>query len=430
MDSCNRKKAARGTLLIGRLLLSKCFSFSSKPFGRRAPHSRMPTATLPLLIDCHVHFREPGLEHKADMATEAEAAYYGGIRTVCEMPNTKPGTNTVEALADKVRRAARAKDKCDIRFFFGATAAEHVAELERLWTDESLRELRSRCSGLKLYLDNSTGDMKADEAVVEQAFEVCAKHQIVLVAHCECSSINNEAAAAVSPTTVAAHSERRPAQSEVESVRWAVGLAQKYGTPLHIAHLSTAGGLDLVKAAKAAGLRVTCEVTPHHLFLTTQDYPELQSLIKVNPPIRAHEKEFLWQGLVDGVIDCVATDHAPHLLDEKALGANAPSGMPGVEVVLPLMLSVVAGRWPHPTAPPPAAVFGEGGKAISFDDLERLMFTNPNRIFSLGCSDAKGIKASTEGNRTLKNEDMHSKCGWTPYHGWVLQGSWEYATSA
>lgn len=386
------------------------------------------TAKYPALIDCHVHFREPGLEHKADMATEGTAAYHGGIRTVCEMPNTNPGTHTVAALADKVERAKRIADKCDIRFYFGAVASAHVAELEALWTKPEHAELKKRCSGLKLYLDNSTGNMKADESVVEEAFALCGRLRIPLVAHCECSCINNEAAEANPPTTVEAHSKRRPESSEVKSIKTAIALAEKYGTVFHVAHLSTAGGLDLVREGRKKGMPITCEVTPHHLFLTTADYPEMQSRIKVNPPIRTHEKEHLWVGLVDGTIDCIATDHAPHLMSEKALGPEAPSGMPGVEVILPLMISIVAGHWPHPTAPPPACLLQKDGSlaGLTFADLKRMMFDNPNRIFGLGCDAAEAIEVTTEGERVIRNEEMHSKCEWTPYHDWKVKGAWRY----
>lgn len=384
------------------------------------------TARLPALIDCHVHFREPGLEHKADMASEGLAARHGGIRTVCEMPNTKPGTHTIAAFADKVQRAARVADVCDIRFYFGAVASEHIAELEALWTKPEHAELKKRCSGLKLYLDNSTGDMKADESVVDEAFAACGRLGIPLVAHCECSCTNNAAAAKHPASSVAAHSDRRPPESEVKSISDAITKAEKHRTLLHVAHLSTAGGLQAVRDAKLRGLPVTCEVTPHHLFFTTADYPDYQAFLKVNPPIRTHERDMLWEGLMDGTIDCVATDHAPHLREEKALGAEAPSGMPGVEVVLPLMISVVAGHWPNPNSAPPPALAADGARKLTFEDLARLMFENPNKIFNLRCDNASAIEVTTDGERILRHEDMHSKCGWTPYHGWKLHGGWRW----
>lgn len=380
----------------------------------------MATLFVPLLIDCHVHFREPGLTHKADMETEGAAAYFGGIGTVCDMPNTSPPTQSVAAFQDKVDRSKRVREQCDIRFFFGATDDEHLSELRRLWTDESLRELKAHCCGLKLYLDNSTGDMKAATDVVRKAFAMCAELDIVLVAHCEHSHVNEIAAKEHPADTVAAHSNRRPAESEVKSVGEAIALAAEFSTPLHIAHLSTGGALQLVTEAKQRGLRVTCEVCPHHLFLTTDDYPELQSRIKVNPPIRCQQQEDLWQGLLNGRIDCIATDHAPHLPSEKALGALAPSGMPGVEVVLPLMLSVVAGHWPHPRLPKPHAL---DTASFALTDIKRLMFDNPNRIFRLGACDKPALELSTAGERVITDDSMHSKCGWTPYHGWKLHGS-------
>nr|MBP7114671.1 dihydroorotase family protein [Candidatus Peribacteraceae bacterium] len=230
----------------------------------------------PLLIDCHVHFREPGLEHKATMESEAASAMAGGIGLVCEMPNTIPATVTVAALADKVRRAAKI-DQCDIRFYFGVTEALHLQALKDLWTGESieLRRLKHHCCGVKLYLDHSTGDQKVDGGIVEEIFQACADLKIPLIAHCEDSEMNDAAKAAVetrgahvSPLPVNVHSEMRPVESEEKSIQDAVAMTQKTGAALHIAHLSTAKGLEVVRKAKKEGLPITCEVAPHHLFFT------------------------------------------------------------------------------------------------------------------------------------------------------------------
>jgi len=384
------------------------------------------TLLLPGLVDCHVHFREPGFEHKATMKTEAAAALAGGVLTVCEMPNTNPPTVTVAALADKVRRSEEIKD-VDIRFFFGITETIHLSTFRELMesTAEEAVRLRRRCCGVKIYLDHSTGNQKIQDELVGDVFKACADHKIVLVAHCEDPETNALAAAQNTRTNVAAHSLMRPANSESIMIERAIGHAKKYGTHLHVAHLSTEGGIDLVRRAKNDGLKVTCEVTPHHLFLTTEDYEKLGTLGKINPPLRSHKHRFaLWQGIIDKVVDCISTDHAPHTLEEKnnPEPLKAPSGVPGIETMLPLLLSVAGGHWPHPTeqnasCPP-----------FTYKDIVRLCHANPNRIFNLGKSEIEENKrpdiviVDPAATWTIRNADMHGKCAWTPFDGWTVKG--------
>ncbi len=400
----------------------------------------------PLLIDCHVHFREPGLEHKATMETEAASALAGGIGLVCEMPNTIPPTVTVAALADKVRRAASV-DQCDLRFYFGVTEAIHLQTLRDLWTGESmeLKRLKHHCCGVKLYLDHSTGDQKVDGGILEEIFTACAELKIPLIAHCEDSEMNAAAKKAVETSghsassslprgahvslSVSAHSAMRPPESEEKSIREAIAMAKKTGAALHIAHLSTSKGLALVRAAKKENLPITCEVAPHHLFLTVDDYPTLGTLGKMNPPLRTPEdRDALWAGIADGTVDCIATDHAPHTLEEKKTGdpLSAPSGVPGVETMLPLLLSCTAKKFPHPNYPLPTNHY-----PLTFSDIVRLCFANPNRIFSLGAHDIKEkkpariviIDPNTEW--VLEGKNLKSKCGWTPFEGWKVTGKVE-----
>lgn len=386
----------------------------------------------PGFIDCHVHFREPGLEHKATMKSESEAAMAGGVTTVCEMPNTIPPTVTVAALADKVRRAESLKkqdsrQKFDMRFFFGITEEIHLATLRELLdsSSEETQRLKKYLCGVKLYLDHSTGDQKVHSEMLDDIFKACAEHNIVIVAHCEDPAMNTNAAAQNKRTDIAAHSLIRPAESESAAIDDAISLAKKHGTQFHVAHLSTERGLHLVRQAKADGLPVTCEVAPHHLFFTTDDYEKLGTLIKMNPPIRSREHvEALWQGIADRTVDCISTDHAPHTLEEKRNNEplKAPSGVPGVETMIPLLLSVSAGHWPHHRS-------GHTDFAFSPSDIHRLCFANPNRIFSLGREDL------TDGARTpvvvvdpaaewqIKGSQLHSLCGWTPYEGWRVKGA-------
>ncbi len=386
----------------------------------------------PGLIDCHVHFREPGLEHKETIATGMGAAFAGGVTTVCEMPNTIPPTVTVDALADKIRRWDRSvipsssrgqRERIEGRFFFGVTEKEHLAELRRLFTDPSLTDLRSRCCGVKLYLDHSTGNQKVAGAIVEDIFKTCAELGLTLVAHCEDSDMNAQSAAKNTRSDIAAHSEVRPAESEAKSIEFAIGLAKKFGTKFHVAHLSTKQGIDLVRAAKKSGITVTCEVAPHHLFLTTDDYASLGTLAKMNPPLRTREhQEALWKGVADGTVDCVSTDHAPHTLEEKKSGQplSAPSGVPGVETMVPLLLSVAAGKNPKSQLQNPK---------LTHQDIVRLCFASPNRIFGLG---KQGIKEGApadiaivdpKAEWTIHGKKLHSKCGWTPFEGWAVTGA-------
>lgn len=383
---------------------------------------------MPALIDCHVHFREPGLEHKATMKTEAASAAAGGVLTVCEMPNTNPPTVTVAALADKVRRAAEIFD-VDIRFFFGITQDIHLAAFLEMMDSsaEEMQRLRARLAGVKIFLDHSTGNQKIADELIASVFKACADHHVTLVAHCENPEMNAAAAAQNTDPNVASHSAMRPADSERVAIEYAIGVARVHGTNLHIAHLSTAGGVELVKKAKAEGLNITCEVAPHHLFLTTNDYTTLGTLTKMNPPVRSEEhRSALWQGIADGVVDCISTDHAPHTLEEKTTGEplKAPSGVPGVETMLPLLLSVAAGHWPHPND-------AHVCPTLSYSDIVRLCMTNPSRIFKLGKNDIEKEKQvavlviDPEATWTIEGKKLHSKCGWTPFEGWTVKGKLE-----
>lgn len=378
----------------------------------------------PLLIDCHVHFREPGLEHKATMQTEGAAALAGGVGCVCEMPNTIPPTVTVAALADKVRRAAIV-DGCIIKFFFGVTEEAHLHNLQDLWTGSAmdLKRLKHHCSGLKLFLDHSTGNQRVDGGIVDEVFRVCGELKIPIVAHCEDSEMNDVAKKTVETQNFASlsidmHSTMRPPESEVKSIGEAIALARKHKTALHIAHLSTSGGIELVRQAKKDGISVTCEVSPHHLLLSTDDYATLGSLGKMNPPLRQKEHQnALWKGIADGTVDCISTDHAPHTLEEKnnPLPLSAPNGVPGVETMFPLLLTEAS----------------KENARCSYTDIVRLCFTNPNRIFSLhqhgiekGAT-ARIVIVDPKKEWILHGKDLKTKCRWTPFEGRAMKGAIE-----
>lgn len=383
---------------------------------------------LPALIDCHVHFREPGFVHKGDMLSEGSAALAGGISVACDMPNTFPPTQTIHELSRKVERASASGCPIRLFFFFGATEKSHLAELEALWTQSAHETLKAHCCGLKLYLDNSTGDLKSSDDVTEAAFELCGRLDIPLVAHCEHSATNDSKGKEIPYSGPASHSLRRPPESEQRSIAQAIRLAVQHHTPLHIAHLSTQEGLEAIRQSRRdhAGLRLSCEVTPHHLFLSTEDYSCCGSRAKVNPPVRdVHHAERLWEGVLDGTIDCIATDHAPHTLREKedvSEEQQPPSGMPGVELVVPLLLTVVAGSWPHPNAPIPATLMQT--RKLTVKRVQEMLHDNPNKIFRLGVGKekVKNIAFDVEQEWVVEEAALHSKCGWTPYKGWKLKG--------
>ena len=375
---------------------------------------------LPGLIDCHVHFREPGFPDKATMKSESGAAKAGGVLTVCDMPNCIPPTVTVEAFRDKVDRAKKISD-VDILFFFGVTCSKDLEELHKI---TEYPELKERMCGVKIFFDHSTGDQGADDETIECAFKYCSEIDVSLVAHCEDKDINNEASKMIEEAhpgmeDTSLHSLMRPCASEAKAIERAIGLAKKYRTQFHIAHVSTAQGIDLIRKAKIEGVNVTCEVTPHHLFLTVDDYETLGPFAKMNPPLRtASEQQALWEGIADGTVDCISSDHAPHTLKEKqcANPLDAPSGVTGVETMLPLLLTVASGHWPNPNSiMPDIPVF-------QYSNIPALCFSNPNKIFRLGKSAEPRVFVDSDEEWIIKGSELHYKCRWTPYENWKVMG--------
>jgi len=375
----------------------------------------------PGLIDCHVHFREPGYEYAEDMESGAAGARSGGVTTACDMPNTNPPTSSRAALEEKKRRAGRLKN-FDLRFFFNVSNIEDLKELEKIDPKEIV--------GVKLYFDHSTGNLGAEAEAIEGAFKFCGERNIAVVVHAEDAAVNEAARKKNTRTDLAAHSLMRPAESEMAAVDKSITLAKKHGTALHVAHVSTRFALNLIRDAKADRLPVTCEVAPHHLFLTEEDYETLGTKGKMNPPLRTRDHvEALWEGIGDHTVDIVATDHAPHTLASK----NAPnpleaaSGVPGTETMLPLLLSCMEGG-PEDEKGEIRPIGGTPESDIQPKDILRLCFTMPNRIFHLG---KPGIAVGkpldlilVDQGQTWKihGKDLKSKCGWTPFEGWEVTG--------
>ena len=353
---------------------------------------------LPGVIDPQVHFREPGLEHKEDLFTASCACAKGGVTSFLEMPNTKPLTSTQEALDQKLKLAS---EKCLVNygFFIGATP-------------ENLPDLRNAnpVCGIKIFMGSSHGPLLVStEAEIEPIF---AEGKRLIAVHAEDQArIMERRKQFAGITTPEIHSQIQDEQTALNATKLALKLSNKYQRRLHILHLSTGIEAEYLRHHKPAW--VTCEVTPQHLLLNTEAYVKIGTLAQMNPPLRSPENnDILWQALLDGVIDFIATDHAPHTLEEKAQTyPKSPSGMPGVETSLPLMLTeAMKGRCTIPqvvnwmsTAPAKAYGIANKGKiAVGYD--------------------ADLVLVDLQTYRPVLRENLATKCGWSPFEGWNLTG--------
>ena len=353
---------------------------------------------LPGVIDPQVHFREPGLEHKEDLFTASCACAKGGVTSFLEMPNTRPLTITQEALDDKLRRA---QEKCLVNygFFIGATP-DNLPDL---------LDAQPTC-GIKIFMGSMHGQLLVDqEAVLEPIF---AKGTRLIAVHAEDQSrINQRRQEFAGVTDPAIHSTIQDNQAALNATQLALKLSKKYQRRLHILHLSTAEEANLLRQDKPNW--VTAEVTPQHLLLNTTAYEKIGTLAQMNPPLRSpHDNEVLWQALLDGVIDFIATDHAPHTLEEKAQGyPNTPSGMPGVETSLPLMLTqAMQGR-------------------CSVPQVSNWMSTAVAKAYGIPKKgaiapgyDADLVLVDLNNYHPVLREEVLTKCGWSPFEGWNLTG--------
>ena len=353
---------------------------------------------LPGIIDDHVHFREPGLTHKADMASESRAAAAGGVTSYLDMPNTVPQTTTLEALQDK-RDRARQKSLVNYGFFFGATNgnSDLFASLDR-----------HAVPGIKLFMGSSTGNMLVDKyGSLLKGFAEAARLGLPVMAHCEDTDIINRNMEQMKKAygddpDVMLHPLIRSEEACFESAALAAALARQFGTRLHIAHVST--GRELALAAD----NVTLEATVAHLFFSSADYAQKGSLIKCNPAIkRPEDREALRRGIADGTISVVGTDHAPHLLADKQGGAaKATSGMPMVQFSLVTMLELA----------------DQG--VVTMERLVELMCHNPARLFSISrrgflrAGYHADIAIVQRGEPwTVGKDIILSKCKWSPMEG-------------
>jgi dihydroorotase len=353
---------------------------------------------LPGVIDPQVHFREPGLEHKEDLFTASCACAKGGVTSFLEMPNTRPLTTTQAALDDKLQRAAQ---KCLVNygFFIGATP-ENLPDL---------LTAKPTC-GIKIFMGSMQGDLLVSKE--EELEPIFARGQRLIAVHAEDHARileRRQQFAGISDPAV--HSQIQDEIAALNATRLALKLSKKYQRRLHILHLSTGIEAEWLRQDKPSW--VTAEVTPQHLLLNTDAYATLGTLAQMNPPLRSPENnEMLWQALGDGAIDFIATDHAPHTLEEKAKSyPNSPSGMPGVETALPLMLTQAArGRCTI------AQVAHWMSTAVA------KAYRIPNKGAITPGYDADLVLVDLETYHPVLREELLTKCGWSPFEGWTLTG--------
>lgn len=317
---------------------------------------------LPGLIDVHVHLRDMGQNHKEDFYTGTAAALAGGFTTIIDMPNKTEPITTLERL-DAERAEGAKKTVCDLGFHFGSLG-ENLDEFAKV---------QDKVLGLKLYLNLTTGGFIINGEVMKNIYEAWVK---------------------VSTKPILLHSEE-------DTVSMVTEVIKATGQRSHFCHVSSEHELSQIIEAKEVGLPVTCGVCPHHLFLTEDDVAHLGAYGRMKPPLKTRrDVEFIWKNIHH--VDVIETDHAPHTKEEKD-SDNPPFGVPGLETALPLMLKA------------------EKEGKVTRADIIRLMHTNPAKIFNLKTDDSTYIEVSDE-EYEIRNEDMKTKCGWTPFAGWKVPG--------
>ncbi len=352
---------------------------------------------IPGIIDDQVHFRDPGLTHKEDLHTGSRACAKGGITTFLEMPNTKPPTITLDALDEKLAVAA---DKCMVNFGFYIGATPDNVEV--------LKSAR-RTPGIKIFIGSSTGNLLVDQqAALERIF---GETDLPICAHCEDeSTVHANAERLGGGSKVSDHSLIRDHKAALIATQRAVDLADRHNHRFHVLHVSTAEEVEFLRTSSDL---ITAEACPHHLLFNVNDYDRLGSLVQMNPSIKNPEdNSALWAGLLDGTIQVIATDHAPHTLEEKAQPyPQSPSGLPAVENSLALILNEVnQGR-------------------CSLQQVVSWMCEAPAKVWSINKKgriatgyDADLVLIDMNREQQVLNEDQVTKSGWTPWHGVTLKG--------
>ena len=355
---------------------------------------------LPGIIDTQVHFREPGSTDREDLESGSRAAVLGGITSVFEMPNTNPPTSNLIEF-DKKLNLAKDRMHCNYAFYFGATP-ENVDQLSKL------KNLKG-CCGVKLFAGSSTGKLLV--AKEEDIEKVISNSDRVVSIHSEDEEILNLRKKFIKEGDVHSHPEWRNNECAMSSTRRVVKIAERYNKQIHVLHVTTKEEVDFLAMHKK---NVTFEITPQHLTLYAPDcYDKLGSFAQMNPPIRKKEHyDRLWTAVKNSIVDILGSDHAPHSKeDKKKKYPTSPSGMPGVQTILPIMLNHI------------------NNKKLNLEQLIKLMCENPCKIFGIqnkgyikeGC-DADLTIVDMNKEQTIKNEMMATKCGWTPFNDMTIKG--------
>jgi dihydroorotase len=360
---------------------------------------------LPGVIDTQVHFREPGLDHKEDLESGSRAAVMGGVTTVFEMPNTDPQTTTPEALADKIRRG-RQRMHCDFAFWVGGTHenARNVAELERL----------PAAAGIKVFMGSSTGSLLVEDD--KGVAEILGRTRRRAAFHSEDEALLRERRSLRVEGDPRSHPVWRSPEVALTCTQRLVRIAREAGARIHVLHVTTAEEVEFLKDHKDVA---SVEVTPNHLTLVAPDcYERLGAFAQMNPPVREeHHRQAVWWGVEQGIADILGSDHAPHTREEKEKTyPNTPSGMTGVQTLVPLMLDHVnAGR-------------------LTLERFVDMTSAGPKRLFGIARKgrvavgyDADFTIVDLKRRATITNDWIVSKCGWTPYDGVTVTG-WPVGT--
>lgn len=324
----------------------------------------MSTIKLPGLIDIHVHLRDPGQTHKEDFFTGTSAALAGGFTTVFDMPNNAVPVTTQKLLLEKMK-IAKEKAVCSVGFYFGSLG-DNLAEFSKV---------QHLVSGLKLYLNMTTGGFIIDEKYLFNIFKAWNSSKPILL------------------------------HSEEDMIQQVLNVVRKTGAHSHFCHVSSKHELRQIISAKEEGLPVTCGVCPHHLFLSEEDAKQLGPYGLMKPSLKPKKDvEYLWKHL--RFVDVIESDHAPHTKEEKK-SKNPPFGVPGLETTLPLLLTAV-----HQ-------------KRITMSDIMRLCYNGPRKILNISEDSSSYIEVETDTEYEILNENLFTKCKWSPFHGWKVYGAVE-----
>lgn len=420
------EKVGKGSILICEDKIkevwwaeSEDYSFRVDMFKSKHPEAQVNDLTGKHIIaggiDAHVHFRDPGLTHKAEMATESRAAAAGGVTTVFDMPNTKPATTQAVHIAEKLA-LAKERSVVNMGFHIGATN-ENAAQIAALVKngDAETGVKPSDIAGVKVFMGSSTGNMLVDaENTLAELFSISEKPVLV---HCEDEEIirrNTEKAVETYGDEIpfSEHENIRSRMACIRSSIKALELAIKYNTRLTLCHISTKEEIEMVRAAKLNNPAIVAETSCNYLWFSNEDYAILGSKVKCNPSVKTPaDRQALRTALSEGLIDTIGSDHAPHLLSEKdAPYTKAPSGLPSIQQTLPVLLTIA--QQEEIPLEKIASVFSE--KAAEIYELNR------GKIQAGWQADLVVFDYGKE--FTVKAEDQKSKCGWSPYEGQTLKG--------